>query len=149
MMRLAEWQTTCGLPEALDWLWVDHSITDYPRFVIDHPPGSDGDRRASLICAYFDTVGALYKHGLVNEQLLFDWLAGRGAGPRSVYRHSDITRIRPYCMDAAAMSLQQHGWGSHALRAGSGHVTPVTIVGKELSTTRGEPRRAPPAPRST
>ena len=27
-----------------------------------------------LVCDYFETLGALHKHGLVNEELLFDWL---------------------------------------------------------------------------
>jgi hypothetical protein len=74
-MQLAEWQTGSGLPMALSWLWSEGFAPEYGAFQQIHPPGSDGDRMATLICTYFETVGALYKHGLINEDLLFDWLA--------------------------------------------------------------------------
>src|SRR3978361_2117397 len=75
MMRLAEWHTASGLPAALNWLWSDNFVPEYQAFVHRYPAGSDGDRIVSQICAFFETVGALYKHGLVNEELIFDWLA--------------------------------------------------------------------------
>ena len=74
-MQLAAWHTSSGLPAALTWLWSDAFLPEYPAFVQRYPPGSEGDRTAALICTYFETVGALYKHGLINEDLLFDWLA--------------------------------------------------------------------------
>ena len=74
VIGLAQWQTACELPAALSWLWSDRFLPDYTIFRREYPPGSDGDRRAALICAYFETVGTLYKHGLVNGELLFDWL---------------------------------------------------------------------------
>ena len=36
--------------------------------------GSEGYSTASKILGYFETIGTLYKHGLINEELLFDWL---------------------------------------------------------------------------
>jgi hypothetical protein len=74
LVQLAEWHSAAGLPGALRWIWSDEFIADYSGFVERHPPGSEGDRLAALVCDYFETVGALHKHGLLNEDLLFDWL---------------------------------------------------------------------------
>src|SRR5579884_2003198 len=74
VVRLAQWHTSCDLPAALSWLWSDGFLPDYAAFTQQHPAGSEGDRKATLICEYFETVGVLHKHGLVNEELLFDWL---------------------------------------------------------------------------
>jgi hypothetical protein len=59
------------------------------------------------------------------------------------FGHFGIIRTKPYDMDAAIMQLQHHGWGSHVVREGGGHVTAVTAAGIEHSTTRGRPRQAP------
>ncbi|HZJ09113.1 MAG TPA: hypothetical protein VFD39_05415, partial [Trueperaceae bacterium] len=39
------------------------------------PPTSERYRQVHTTLNYFETVGTLHKHGLINEQLLFDWLA--------------------------------------------------------------------------
>lgn len=75
LLQLAQWQMTRDMLAALGWLWSDQFLPDYTAFVRAYPPGSDEDHSAALICGYFDAIGALYKHGLVNEDLLFDWLA--------------------------------------------------------------------------
>ncbi|GAC1407204.1 MAG: hypothetical protein NVSMB52_20550 [Chloroflexota bacterium] len=75
MVNLAEWHTQCDLPATLNWVWSDAFCPDYVVFTRQNPPGSDGDRRVGRICAFFETVGTLYKHGLINEELIFDWLA--------------------------------------------------------------------------
>jgi hypothetical protein len=74
LVQLAQWQTVCDLDGALRWLASDRFSPDFADFTRLYPPGSEEDRKASLICAYFETVGALYDHGLINEELLFDWL---------------------------------------------------------------------------
>jgi hypothetical protein len=74
LVHLAEWHTAAGLPGALRWLWSADFDTDYVTFAKRYPPGTHGDCLAALVCDYFETVGALHKHGLVNEDLLFDWL---------------------------------------------------------------------------
>lgn len=65
-------QATHDMPAALSRLWSDQFRSGYAAFTRAYPPGSDGDCAAALICSYFETIGALYKHGLVNEDLLFD-----------------------------------------------------------------------------
>ncbi len=75
MLQLAQWGAASGFPEATNWLWSDQFVLDYADFVKKYPIGSDGSLSASKICGYFETLGTLYKHGLFNEDLLFDWLA--------------------------------------------------------------------------
>lgn len=75
LIHLARWHTRCNLPAALGWLWSDGFVPDYAAFARQYPPDSAEDRRAVLICECFDTVGALYQHGLLNGELIFDWLA--------------------------------------------------------------------------
>jgi hypothetical protein len=74
LVHLAQWHTVSDLAGALHWLWSERFSPDFTEFARLYPPGSDGDRMAALVCEYFDTVGTLYDHGLVNEELLFDWL---------------------------------------------------------------------------
>lgn len=74
LVQLAEWHSASGLPAALRWLCSDEDTADYDRFTERHPPGSEGDGMIVLVCDFFETVGALHKHGLLNEDLLFDWL---------------------------------------------------------------------------
>ena len=38
----------------------------------DYPEGSEGDLHAGSIGSFWETVGAIAKHGLINEDLLFD-----------------------------------------------------------------------------
>ena len=63
LVELARWQTDCRLPAALSHLWI-HGET----------PDREDEGTAALICAYFETIGTLHLHGLVNEELLFDWI---------------------------------------------------------------------------
>lgn len=56
-------------------MWSDQFVPDYAEFVEKYPPGSEGFANASSICSWFETIGTLYKQGLFNEELLFDWLA--------------------------------------------------------------------------
>jgi len=74
LVHLAEWHSAAGVPAALRWLWSDDYVADYGAFVERYPPGSDRDDMVVRVCDYFETVGALHKHGLLNEDLLFDWL---------------------------------------------------------------------------
>jgi hypothetical protein len=62
------------LTEALNWLWSDQFVVDYEEFAKKYPFGSEGRDSVAKICGAFETLGTLYKHGLFNEDLLFDWL---------------------------------------------------------------------------
>ena len=74
MLQIAEWSTVAGLGDASNWMWSDQFITDFAEFAKRYPRGSEGNRNAAKICSYFETLGVLWKHGLLNEDLLFDWV---------------------------------------------------------------------------
>ena len=75
MVQLAQWGSVSGVTEAVNWMWSDQFIPEHAEFVEKYPPGSEGFASASKICGWFETIGTLYKQGLFNEELLFDWLA--------------------------------------------------------------------------
>ena len=75
MLQLAQWGSALGLSEAMSWMWSDQFLPDYAEFVEKYPPGNEGYTKASKICGWYETIGTLYKQGLFNEELLFDWLA--------------------------------------------------------------------------
>jgi hypothetical protein len=56
-------------------MFSDEFTPDYAEFLKKHPAGSEGWAKAFKILAWYETVGTLYKHGLINEDLLFDWMA--------------------------------------------------------------------------
>ena len=62
------------MTEALNWLRSDQFVVDYEEFAKKYPFGSEGRDSVAKICGAFETLGTLYKHGLFNEDLLFDWL---------------------------------------------------------------------------
>jgi hypothetical protein len=75
MVQLAQWGSVSGGDEAGSWMWSDEFTPDYAEFVKKFPAGSEGFAKAFKILQWYETVGTLYKHGLFNEELLFDWLA--------------------------------------------------------------------------
>lgn len=75
MLQIAQWGAASGANEAANWIWSDQFIPDYAGFIEKYPPGSDGFAKVSRVCGWYETIGTLYKQGLINEELLFDWLA--------------------------------------------------------------------------
>ncbi len=75
MLQLLQVGAGIGLSEAMNWVWSDEFAPDYAEFAEKYPAGSEGSVKAAKICNWFETLGTLYKHGLFNEQLLFDWYA--------------------------------------------------------------------------
>ena len=75
VIQLSQLVATSGTQEAVNWLWSDEFIPDYTEFATKYPPGSEGFLKANKVLGYFETLGTLYKHGLLNEDLLFDWVA--------------------------------------------------------------------------
>ena len=75
VLELMKYNAASGLSEAMNWLWSDQFVPDYTEFIKKYPLGSKGNIDTMKICGYFETIGTLWKHGLINENLLFDWLA--------------------------------------------------------------------------
>ncbi len=75
VVQLAQWWSASGGAAAKGWLWSDEFTPDYAEFTRKFPAGSEGYANATTILDWYETVGTLYKHGLLNKELLFDWLA--------------------------------------------------------------------------
>ena len=75
ILRLQELMIVSGADEAKDFLWSPQFSPEYHEFEKRYPVGSEGDIKVSKVCGFLETVGTLYKHGLLNDELLFDWLA--------------------------------------------------------------------------
>jgi hypothetical protein len=75
LVQLAQWMTASGAADDANWLFGNPDVKDYKTFIEKNPPGSMDFGRVSKVCAVFETIGTLHKHGLINEELLFDWLA--------------------------------------------------------------------------
>lgn len=74
VVELAKLNVQAGLPEAFNWLWSDEFLSDYDEFVRKWPRGTKEYGRVSQICNFYETIGALWRHSLLSEELLFDWL---------------------------------------------------------------------------
>ena len=75
IVQLAQWSSSAGLVEAIDWIFSDDFVSDHRAFVTNFPPTSERYRQVHTALNFFETVATLHKHGLINEDLLFDWLA--------------------------------------------------------------------------
>jgi hypothetical protein len=75
MLQLAQWGAAIGLNEATNWMWSDEFVTDAKGFRAKYPIGTEGARKLHTIGNYYETLGTLWKQGLLNEGLIFDWLA--------------------------------------------------------------------------
>jgi hypothetical protein len=71
MLRLVEsWPV-----EATDWIWSDAFDPDYKENAARGPEDAEAFSYIRGVLNWYETIGTLYKHGLLNEDLLFDWLA--------------------------------------------------------------------------
>jgi len=75
MLKFLQWGSSAGIEKSLNWLSSDDFINDYLKFTKKHPPGSKGYGHVVKVCGWYETIGTLYKQGLFNETLLFDFLA--------------------------------------------------------------------------
>lgn len=82
MLELLQVWAAMGMSDAMGWVWSPEFIPEFDSFVEKYPAGTDGYKTASKVCMWFETVGALYKHGLISEELLFDWLAANAVWER-------------------------------------------------------------------
>jgi len=63
-------------------MFSDEFTPDYAEFLKKYPAGSEGWAKAFKILGWYETVGILHKHGLINDDLLFDWMAANDAWDR-------------------------------------------------------------------
>jgi hypothetical protein len=57
---------------AYKWLLKEFSAADYDEFIRKYPAGSDGYDQVARLREFFETVGVMITHGLLDEDLFFD-----------------------------------------------------------------------------
>ena len=75
LLQLAQLHALMDVGRATNWVWSDEFAADFAEFREKYPLGSEEALMVSRVCGFYETVGTLWKHGLINEGLLFDWLA--------------------------------------------------------------------------
>lgn len=75
LVQLATLFAQGNVREANSWVWSDEFVSDYDEFKKRYPAGSTGFSNVMMTAGYYETIGTLLKHKLINEELLFDWLA--------------------------------------------------------------------------
>src|SRR5690242_21713297 len=79
LVQLAQWGATMGLEEAQQAVWADS---------FDPETASADDARVSRILVWGETIGTLTKNGLLDTDLVLDWLWVAGmwsrVGPAAV-----------------------------------------------------------------
>jgi hypothetical protein len=118
MLRLVQsWPT-----EASNWIHGanDELMRDYEAFSAKYPPGSEEAGYVHTVLNWYETIGTLYKHGLINEDLLFDWLAVRGAWDEleshALHWREETGEPRLY-ENFEAMAKAQAKWAGDAQRS--------------------------------
>lgn len=74
VVQLAQLGTQMADPKARGFIWGPSFISDAKEFFEKHPPGSEEWNYVGGVAAWYETIGTLWKHGLISEELLFDWL---------------------------------------------------------------------------
>ena len=71
MLRLMEMYPA----EDAGYIWSDEFNPDYEESEAKRPGDAEAHGRLRAVLGWYESIGTLYKHGLLNEDLLFDWLA--------------------------------------------------------------------------
>ncbi len=74
MLQLARLGAESGNPKAFSFMWSDKFEVEFATFQEKYPAGTKGDRYISQVCGWFETLGALWVNGLLNEKLISDWI---------------------------------------------------------------------------
>jgi len=76
LLRLAELSALSNLPAAGAYIWSDDFPTDFVSFRAKFPKGKRGEEESFLrrYLAHWETACTLYRNGLFNEDLFFDWV---------------------------------------------------------------------------
>ena len=74
MIQFLRWGAAEGVQDAMNWVWSDDFIFNYDEFIAKYPRGSEEYGKVTKVCGWFESIGTLYKQGLFNGELLFDWL---------------------------------------------------------------------------
>lgn len=82
VVQLAQLGAQMVHPRARGWIWSDEFVSDPDEFREKYPPGTVESDYVNGVATWYETIGTLWKHGLLDEQLLFDWLYVTGMWER-------------------------------------------------------------------
>jgi hypothetical protein len=74
MLQLAQLGQTPQMDRGRSILWAGDTPQTYEEFKVAHPRGSETYAAVEAVLAWNETVGTLVKQGLLNRDLVYDWL---------------------------------------------------------------------------
>jgi hypothetical protein len=74
IVQLAQLGTQMIHPQARGWIWGDEFVADADEFWEKYPPGTVQYDYVAGMATWYETIATLWKNGLLNEQLVLDWL---------------------------------------------------------------------------
>jgi hypothetical protein len=74
LVQLARLGADMGLGDSSGFLWSDEFVEEYDQFKERFPFGSEGAKHVGAIAAFYETVATLVKRGLIDRDLIHDWL---------------------------------------------------------------------------
>lgn len=74
MLEMARLGIDMNFGELTGWLFGEQFIPEYAEFTEKYPPDSEEFNKVRSILMWYETLGTLYKQGLFNGELLFDWV---------------------------------------------------------------------------
>jgi len=77
LLKVARLGVEMNLGEITGWIYSDQFTPDFEEFTKKYSPDSEEANKVRSALMWYETIGTLYKNGLFNEELLFDWLAVR------------------------------------------------------------------------
>jgi hypothetical protein len=113
MLQLARLAAEMKVGAGMDVLWHEDFPTDPHKIDERFPLGSKGRRGLESVCAWFETVGTLVKHGLFDRDLCADWLSVPAVWDR----------IRPMALGERAKVGDDQLWENFELLAESQRAT--------------------------
>ena len=90
MLKMAQWGADIDFLAIRNWVWSDEFVQEPDEFDKKFPTGSDEQKKIGTFLMWYETLGTLYKHGLMNGELLFDWL----------FVSADWERVKDIVLDA-------------------------------------------------
>jgi hypothetical protein len=82
VVQLAQLYTQSDAAKGGMLVWREDFPTDYDAYRERYPMGDEEARPITALFGFYETVGALWKHGVINEELLFDWISVRAVWQR-------------------------------------------------------------------
>lgn len=74
IIEFSRWAEEWHFYEANHWIMSEEYLAEYRPFVERYPEGSVEYQHVTKVLGYYENLGLFYKHGVIDRELLFDWL---------------------------------------------------------------------------